>query len=108
MDEAALSFLRRRDASTELTALVGWLSDRCWLNASLLTGFAGFTNASSDRPQSDRGIRVVSLAKREADVALRYGAPKDSELVAQAESAPTEKSSGSYSRARIIHHAPAV
>jgi DNA-binding transcriptional LysR family regulator len=29
------------------------------------------------------GFRVVSLAKREADVALRYGSPKDSELVAR-------------------------
>ena len=29
------------------------------------------------------GSRVVSLAKREADLALRYGSPKDSELVAR-------------------------
>jgi DNA-binding transcriptional LysR family regulator len=29
------------------------------------------------------GSRVVSLAKREADLALRYGLPKDSELVAR-------------------------
>jgi DNA-binding transcriptional LysR family regulator len=29
------------------------------------------------------GSRVVSLARREADVALRYGSPKDSELVAR-------------------------
>jgi len=29
------------------------------------------------------GSRVVSLAKREADVALRYGSPKDSELLSR-------------------------
>ena len=29
------------------------------------------------------GSRIVSLAKREADVALRFGSPKDSELVAR-------------------------
>jgi DNA-binding transcriptional LysR family regulator len=29
------------------------------------------------------GSRVVSLARREADVALRYGSPKDGELVAR-------------------------
>ena len=42
-----------------------------------------FTNAIRRSTEIIGGSRVVSLAKREADVALRYGSPADSELVAR-------------------------
>jgi DNA-binding transcriptional LysR family regulator len=84
MDEAALSVLRRRDASTELSGLVRLAVGRVLAERFLIDRLRAF----HDRyPAIDLevigGSRIMSLAKRQADIALRYGSPKDSELVAR-------------------------
>jgi DNA-binding transcriptional LysR family regulator len=83
MDEAALSVLRRLDAGTELSGLVRLAAGRVLAERFLIDRLRAFHERY---PAIDLevfgGSRVVSLAKREADVALRYGAPKeDNELV---------------------------
>jgi DNA-binding transcriptional LysR family regulator len=82
MDEAALSVLRRLDAGTELSGLVRLAVGRVLAEHFLIDRLRAFHERY---PAIDLevigGSRVVSLAKREADVALRYGAPKDNELV---------------------------
>jgi DNA-binding transcriptional LysR family regulator len=84
MDEAALSVLRRLDIGTELSGLVRLAAGRVLAERFLIDRLRGFHERY---PAIDLevigGSRVVSLAKREADVALRYGPPKDSELVAR-------------------------
>jgi DNA-binding transcriptional LysR family regulator len=83
MDEAALSILRHLDARTELSGLVRLAAGRVLAERFLIDRLRTFHERF---PAIDLevigGSRVVSLAKREADVALRYG-PKDSELVAR-------------------------
>jgi DNA-binding transcriptional LysR family regulator len=84
MDEAALSVLRRLDAGTELSGLVRLAVGRVLAERFLIDRLRAF----HDRyPAIDLevfgGSRIVSLAKREADIALRYGSSKDSELVAR-------------------------
>jgi DNA-binding transcriptional LysR family regulator len=82
MDEAALSVLRRLDAGTELSGRVRLAVGRVLAERFLIDRLRTFHERY---PAIDLevigGSRVVSLAKREADVALRYGSPKDSELV---------------------------
>jgi len=82
MDEAALSVLRRIDAGTELSGLVRLAVGRVLAERFLIDRLRAFHERY---PAIDLevigGSRVVSLAKREADVVLRYGAPKDNELV---------------------------
>ncbi len=84
MDEAALAVLRRLDRGTELSGLVRLAAGRVLAERFLIDRLRGFHQRY---PAIDLevigGSRVVSLAKREADVALRYGSPKDSELVAR-------------------------
>ena len=84
MDEAALSVLRRLDTGTELSGLVRLAAGRVLAERFLIDRLRAFHERY---PAIDLevigGSRVVSLAKREADVALRYGTPKDSELVAR-------------------------
>jgi DNA-binding transcriptional LysR family regulator len=84
MDGAALSILRRLDARTELSGLVRLAAGRVLAERFLIDRLRTFHERY---PAIDLevigGSRVVSLAKREADVALRYGSPKDSELVAR-------------------------
>jgi DNA-binding transcriptional LysR family regulator len=84
MDEAALSVLRRLDAGTELNGLVRLSAGRVLAERFLIDRLRGFHERY---PAIDLeligGSRVVSLARREADIALRYGSPKDSELVAR-------------------------
>lgn len=84
MDEATMSILRRRDARTELNGLVRLAAGRVLAERFLIDRLRAFHERF---PAIDLevigGSRVVSLAKREADVALRYGSPKDSELVAR-------------------------
>ena len=84
MDEAALSVLRRLDAGTELSGLVRLAAGPVLAERFLIDRLRAFHERY---PAIDLevigGSRVVSLAKREADVALRYGTPKDSELVAR-------------------------
>ena len=82
MDEAALSVLRRLDAGTELSGLVRLAVGRVLAEHFLIDRLRAFHERY---PAIDLevfgGSRIVSLAKREADVAVRYGAPKDNELV---------------------------
>jgi DNA-binding transcriptional LysR family regulator len=82
MNEAALSILRRLDAGTELSGRVRLAAGRVLAERFLIDRLRAFHERY---PAIDLevigGSRVVSLAKREADIALRYGSPKDSELV---------------------------
>jgi DNA-binding transcriptional LysR family regulator len=84
MDEAALSVLHRLDAGTELSGLVRLSVGRVLAERFLIDRLRTFHERY---PAIDLevtgGSRVVSLARREADVALHYGSPKDSELVAR-------------------------
>jgi DNA-binding transcriptional LysR family regulator len=82
MDEAALSVLYRLDAGTELSGMVRLAVGRVLAERFLIERLASFHQRY---PAIDLeligGSRIVSLARREADIALRYGSPKDSELV---------------------------
>jgi DNA-binding transcriptional LysR family regulator len=84
MDEAALSVLRRLDAGTELSGLVRLTVGRVLAERFVIDRLRTFHERY---PAIDLevigGSRVVSLARREADVALRDASPKDSELVAR-------------------------
>jgi len=84
MNEAALSILRRLDAGTELSGRVRLAAGRVLAERFLIDRLRAFHERY---PAIDLevigGSRVVSFAKREADLALRYGSPKDSELVAR-------------------------
>src|SRR6266446_6138056 len=84
MDEAALSVLGRLDAGTELSGLVRLTVGRVLAERFVIDRLATFHERY---PAIDLevigGSRVVSLARREADIALRHGSPKDSELVAR-------------------------
>jgi DNA-binding transcriptional LysR family regulator len=84
MDEAALSILRRLDAGTELSGRVRLAAGRVLAERFLIDRLRAFHERY---PAIDLevigGSRVVKLAKRDADIALRYGSPKDSELVAR-------------------------
>src|SRR4051812_2283535 len=83
MDEAALSVLYRLDAGTELSGLVRLTIGRVLAERFLIDRLATFHERY---PAIDLeligGARGVSLARREADIALRYGSPKDSQLIA--------------------------
>src|SRR5262249_26912980 len=83
MDEAALSVLRRLDAGTELNGLVRLTAAPGLAESFLIDRLAGLHEAY---PQIDLELigetHVMSLARREADIALRFGSPKDSDLVA--------------------------
>jgi DNA-binding transcriptional LysR family regulator len=84
MDDAALSVLRRLDVGTELSGLVRLSVGRVLAERFLIERLRTFHKRY---PAIDLemigGSRVVSLARREADVAVRDGLPKNSELVAQ-------------------------
>jgi DNA-binding transcriptional LysR family regulator len=84
MDEAALSVLRRLDATTELNGVVRLAAGRVLAERFLIDRLRGFHERY---PAIDLevvgGSRIVSLARREADIALRYGSPEDSELIAR-------------------------
>jgi DNA-binding transcriptional LysR family regulator len=84
MDEAALAVLRRLDAGTELSGLVRLAAGRVLAERFLIDRLRAFHERY---PAIDLevfgGSRFVSLAKREADVAIRSGAPEDNELVAR-------------------------
>jgi DNA-binding transcriptional LysR family regulator len=84
MDAAALSVLNRLDAGTELSGMVRLTAGRVLAERFLIPRLGPFRERY---PAIDLevigGSRVVSLARREADVALRSGSPKDSELIAR-------------------------
>jgi DNA-binding transcriptional LysR family regulator len=84
MDEAALSVLRRLDAGTELNGSVRLAVGRVLAERFVIDRLRPFHKRyPAIVVEMIGGSRIVSLAKREADIALRYGAPKDSELVAR-------------------------
>jgi DNA-binding transcriptional LysR family regulator len=84
MYEGALSILRQLDAGTELSGRVRLAAGRVLAERFLIDRLRAFHERY---PAIDLevigGSRVVSLAKRDADIALRYGSPKDSELIAR-------------------------
>jgi DNA-binding transcriptional LysR family regulator len=84
MDEAALSVLRRLDAGTELNGLVRLTAGRVLTEKFLIDRLGALHQRY---PAIDLELigesRIVSLARREADIALRFGSPKDSELVSR-------------------------
>jgi DNA-binding transcriptional LysR family regulator len=84
MDEAALSVLRRLDAGTELSGLVRLTSGRTLAESFLIHRLDAFHERYPAIDIEWIGeARLMSLARREADIALRFGSPKDSELIAR-------------------------
>jgi DNA-binding transcriptional LysR family regulator len=84
MDGAALSVLRRLDASTELSGLVRVTTARVLADGFLVDRLG---ELHQRYPTLDVELiteaRVMSLSKREADIAVRLGRPKDSDLIAR-------------------------
>lgn len=84
MDEAALAVLRRLDAGTELNGLVRLTTPRVLADGFLIARLDGLHRRY---PALDLELiaeaRLVSVARREADIALRFGAPEDSDLVSR-------------------------
>jgi len=82
MDQAALSVLRRIDVGTELSGLVRLAAGRVLAERFLIDRLRGLHERY---PAIDLevigGSRVVSLAKREADIALRTGQPRTASLL---------------------------
>lgn len=84
MDEAALGVLNRLDRGTELAGLVRLTTARVLADGFLVRRLAPLYQC---HPGIDLELiteaRVLSLSRREADIALRMGRPQDSELVGQ-------------------------
>ena len=84
MDEAALSVLRRIDASLELSGMVRLTAGRSLAEGFLIDRLKELRRCY---PAIDveliGNVRLLSLARREADLALRFGNPNDSNLVAR-------------------------
>ena len=84
MDEAALSVQRLADGGSELSGLIRVAAGRVLAERFLVDRLKDFRQ---EYPLIDLeiigGSRLVSLARREADMALRFGSPKDSELIAR-------------------------
>lgn len=82
MEEAALSVLRRLDTGTELGGLVRLTAARVLAEGFLVERLGELHRRY---PALDIELisdaRVISLARREADIALRLGSPGDSDLV---------------------------
>ena len=84
MDEAALSVLRSSDAGTASTGLVRLTAGRTLSDGFLVDRLGKLRERHPDIELELIGeTRLMSLARREADIALRFGAPKDSDLVAR-------------------------
>lgn len=82
MDESALSVLRRLDGGAQVSGPVRLATGRVLAERFLIDRLRAF----HDRyPAIDLevigGSRLVSLARRDADIALRFGSSKDSELM---------------------------
>lgn len=84
MDEAALSLRDRLKAGTEIRGLVRLTAPRSLLDCFLVQRLGALHER---HPGIDLELigdsRVLSLARRDADMALRMGSPKDSDLVAR-------------------------
>lgn len=84
MDSAALSVLRRLDASAELSGLVRLTAGRSLAEGFLIDRLDGLHRRHPGIDLELIGdVRLLSLARREADIALRFGHPKGSELAAR-------------------------
>jgi DNA-binding transcriptional LysR family regulator len=84
MDEAAFSVLRRLDAGPQLIGLLRLAVGRVLAERFLIDRLRAFHGRyPAIELEVIGGSRVVSLARREADLALRYGSPKDSDLIAR-------------------------
>jgi DNA-binding transcriptional LysR family regulator len=84
MDEAALSVLRRLDADTQLSGLVRLTAARPLAESFLIDRLGGLHERYPAIDLEVIGeVRIMSLARREADIAIRFGSPKDSDLVAR-------------------------
>lgn len=84
MDEAALSVLRRLDRGSALRGLVRVTTPRVLADGFLVSRLASL---SERHPEIEIELiadsRSMSLARREADVALRFGRPADGLVVAR-------------------------
>ncbi|WP_315805401.1 LysR family transcriptional regulator [Bradyrhizobium sp. SZCCHNS3002] len=84
MDNAASSVLRRLDESTGLSGLVRLTAGRSLAEGFLVERLDGLRRR---HPAIDieiiGDVRLLSLARGEADLALRFGKPKNSELAAR-------------------------
>ncbi len=82
MEEAALEVMRRIDAGSALGGPVRLTTPRSLADCFLMKRLGGLATA---HPGIDLEVvadsRVVSLTRREADVAVRIGSPTDSSLV---------------------------
>src|SRR4051812_43227412 len=82
MDEGALSILRRLDTRTGLSGLVRLTAARVLAEGFLIDRLGALRERY---PALDIEVlteaRLVSLARRQADIALRLGSPKDSDLI---------------------------
>jgi DNA-binding transcriptional LysR family regulator len=77
MEEAALSVLRRLDAGTQLSGLVRLTAARVLAEDFLIDRLAGFRERYPAIDLEFIGeARVVSLARREADIASRSAHPR--------------------------------
>ncbi len=84
MDEAALSLRDRLKAGSEIRGLVRLTAPRSLLDYFLVQRLGDLYER---HPGIDLELigdaRVLSLARRDADMALRMGSPKDSDLIAR-------------------------
>ncbi len=84
MEASVLAMLRRTDCVTELTGLVRLTTTRLFADTFLIHRLTDFHRA---HPAIDLEVitesRLLSIARREADIALRFGPPKDSDLLAR-------------------------
>jgi DNA-binding transcriptional LysR family regulator len=76
--------LRRLDTSTEVNGLVRFTAARALAEGFIIARLGEFHKRYPDLNLELIGdARVMSLAKREADIALRLGVSKDSDLIAR-------------------------
>ena len=84
MDEAALSVLRGADTDAALNGLVRLTAGRALSDGFLIDRLDKF---HVRHPEIDLELvadaRIMRLARREADIALRFGTLKDSDLIAR-------------------------
>jgi DNA-binding transcriptional LysR family regulator len=84
MDRAAAAVRLRLEANTELRGLVRLTAGRSLSEGFLIDRLDGLRRLYPTIDLELIGdVRLLSLARREADLALRFGRPKNSELVAR-------------------------
>jgi DNA-binding transcriptional LysR family regulator len=84
MEDAALSLLRRMDRGSSPGGPVRLTTTRVFADAFLVGRLGGFhLRYPAIELEVVTDSRPLSIARREADMALRFGPPKDSALLAQ-------------------------